>query len=233
MQRAGYNGQDRPTRVHPVLLGIPQLLPHNRPNIHGDLRGVSSTTFSEATTGDFTDQPTAKEGRGNMHLEDIEKSRYRKRFRIVFVAIVVVLAIVALGTSTLLIAIFGTPGESHFWLNLAGVVVGGGVVALALIKLREHPYLREVVYVWDLKQQLNQVYRKQAKIEPLVEQNDPDAIAIMYFFYRGSQQLYELDDNTITMDTITLKIRALERRIEELGLDITTDSFSKAMLERF
>jgi hypothetical protein len=168
-----------------------------------------------------------------MHLEDIDKSRYRQRFRIVFVAIALVLAIVALGTSTLLIAIFGTPGESHFWLNLAGVVVGGGVVALSLIKLRGHPYLREVVYVWDLKQQLNQVYRKQAKIEPLVEQNDPDAIAIMYFFYRGSQQLYELDDNTITMDTIMLKIRALERRIEELGLDITTDTFNKTMLERF
>jgi hypothetical protein len=168
-----------------------------------------------------------------MHLEDIDKSRYRQRFRIVFVAIVAVLTIVALGTSTLLIALFGTPGESHFWLNLAGVVVGAAVVALTLIKLREHPYLREVVYVWDLKQQLNRIYRKQRQIEPLVEKNDPDAIATMYFFYRGSQQLYELDDNTITMDTIGLQLRALERRIEELGINITTDSFRESMLERF
>lgn len=168
-----------------------------------------------------------------MHLEDIDKSRYRQRFRIVFVAIVAVLTVVALGTSTLLIALFGTPGESHFWLNLAGVVVGAAVVALTLIKLRQHPYLREVVYVWDLKQQLNRIYRKQRQIEPLVEKNDPDAIATMYFFYRGSQQLYELDDNTITMDTIGLQLRALERRIEELGINITTDSFRESMLERF
>jgi len=168
-----------------------------------------------------------------MQLEEIDKSRYRQRFRIVFVAIVIVLTIVALGTSTLLIALLGTPGESHFWLNLAGVVVGAGVVALTLLKLRRHPYLHEVVYVWDLKQQLNQIYRKQNKIEPFVEENDPDAIAIMYFFYRGSQQLYELDDNTITMDTIALKLRALERRIEDLGITITTDSYRKAMLERF
>jgi hypothetical protein len=168
-----------------------------------------------------------------MHLEDIDKSLYRRRFRFVFVAIVVVLTIVALGTSTLLIKLLGTPGGSHFLLNLAGVVVGAAAVLLTLIKLRQHPYLREVVYVWDLKQQLNQIYRKQRKIEPLVEENDPEAIAIMYFFYRGSQQLYELDDNTITMDTIGLKLRALERRIADLGINITTDSFRKVMLERF
>lgn len=168
-----------------------------------------------------------------MHLQDIDKSRYRQRFRIVFAAIAVVLAVVALGTSTLLIAIFGTPGASHFWLNLAGVVVAAAVVVLTLMRLRHHPYLHEVAYVWDLKQQLNRIYRKQAKIEPRVEENDPDAIAIMYFFYRGSRQLYELDDNTITMDTIGLKQRALERRIEELGLRITPESFRDTMLERY
>ena len=168
-----------------------------------------------------------------MHLEDIDKSRYRQRFRIVFVAIVVVLTIVSLGTSTLLIALLGTPGEPHFLLNLAGVGIGAAVVVLTLIKLRQHPYLREVAYVWDLKQQLNQIYRKQRKIEPLVEKNDPDAITIMNFFYRGSQQLYELDDNTITIDRIVLEIRALERRIEDLGITVTTDSYRKAMLDRF
>lgn len=168
-----------------------------------------------------------------MHLEDIDKSRYRQRFRIVFAAIVVVLTIVSLGTSTLLIALLGTPGESHFWLNLAGVVVGAAAVVLTLMKLRQHPYLHEVVYVWDLKQQLNQIYRKQRHIEPFVEKNDPEAIAIMYFFYRGSQQLYRLDDNTITMDTIALELRALERRIDDLRINITTDSYQKAMLERF
>jgi hypothetical protein len=168
-----------------------------------------------------------------MRLEEIDKSRYRQRFRIVFVAIVLVLTVVSLGTSTLLIALFGTPGESHFWLNLAGVVVGAAVVALTLTRLRQHPYLREVVYVWDLKQQLNRIYRKQRQIEPLVEENDPDAIAIMYFFYRGSQQLYQLDDNTITMDTIALQLRALERRIDDLGIKVTTDSFRESMLERF
>lgn len=168
-----------------------------------------------------------------MHLQEIDKSKYRQRFRVVFVAIVIVLATVALGTSALLIALLGTPGESHFWLNLAGVVVGAAVVALILIQLRQHPYMHELAYVWDLKQQLNLIYRKQRKIEPLLEQNDLDAIRVMYFFYRGSKQLYELDDNTITMDTLSLKLRALENRIDELGVTVTTDDYDKAMLERF
>lgn len=170
---------------------------------------------------------------GFLRLQEIDKSRYRQRFRVVFIAIVIVLTVVALGTSTLLIAVFGTPGESHFWLNLAGVIVGAAVVVLALMRLRQHPYLHEVVYVWDLKQALNQIHRKQRKIEPLVEENDPDAITTLYFFYRGSQQLYQLDDNTITMDSIALKLRALEQRIEELGITVTTDSYRASMLERF
>jgi hypothetical protein len=168
-----------------------------------------------------------------MQLQDIDKTRYRQHFRTVFAAIVVVLTAVSLGSSTLLIAVFGTPGESHFWLNLAGVVVGAAVVALTLMRLRDHPYLHEVVYVWDLKQQLNRIYRKQRNIEPRVDDNDPDAIAIMYFFYRGSKQLYELDDNTITLDSIGVKLKALERRIEDLGLQITTDSYRATMLERY
>ena len=168
-----------------------------------------------------------------MRLQEIDKSKYRQRFRVVFIAIVLVLTVVALGTSTLLIAVFGTPGESHFWLNLAGVVVGAAVVVLTLMRLRQHPYLREVAYVWDLKQALNQIYRRQRKIEPLAETNDPDAIATMYFFYRGSQQLYELDDNTITMDSIALKLRALEHRIEALGITVTTDTYRAELLERF
>jgi hypothetical protein len=168
-----------------------------------------------------------------MHLQDIDKSNYRKRFRVVFAAIVVVLTAVSLGTSTLLIALLGTPGQSHFWLNLAGVVVGAGAVALILMKLRDHPYMREVVYVWDLKQQLNQIHRKKRKIEPLVEENDPDAITIMYFFHAGSKQLYELDDNTITMDSIELKLKALERQIASLNLDITADNYRPSLLERF
>ena len=168
-----------------------------------------------------------------MQLKEIDKGRYRKNFRLVFAGIVLVLTVVALGSSTLVIHFVGTPGESHFWFNLGGVVFAAVVVVFMLTKLRDHPFMLEVVYVWDLKQQLNRIYRKQNKIEPLIEDDHRDAMVVMNFFYRGSKQLYELDDNTITMDTLGIKLRALEKRMEGLGMSMSTDAYHPDMLEQF
>lgn len=168
-----------------------------------------------------------------MQLKTIDKSRYSKHLKIVFAAIVVTLLVLTLGTSTLLIQLFSTANASHFWFNLAGVVVAAAVVIFVLQKFRRHPFLHEVVYVWDLKQMLNRIYRKQRKIEPLIEENDLNAMIIMNFQYRGSKQLYELDDNTITMEGLMIKLKALEKRMEAAGLSTSTNEFNPAMLERF
>ena len=74
----------------------------------------------------------------------------------------------------------------------------------------------EVVYVWDLKQQLNKIRRKQRKIEAAIENNDKDAMIIMNFMLHGSKQLYELDDNTITMDDLLIKIQVHNERMEKV-----------------
>ncbi|RKZ65721.1 MAG: DUF3087 domain-containing protein [Gammaproteobacteria bacterium] len=168
-----------------------------------------------------------------MQLREIDKTRYRKHLRIVFAGIVAVLLIVTLAASTLFIYFFSSPEASHFFHNLAGVVAAAAVVIFVLNKLRQHPFMSEVVYVWDLKQQLNRVYRKQHKIEALVEDNDHDAMIIMNFMYRGSKQLYQLDDNTITMEGLLGKIRVLDKRMEAAGLSLSTESYYPAMLDRF
>ena len=43
--------------------------------------------------------------------------------------------------------------ESHFTLNLAGFVVAVLLVAYAVYRFRDHPFMDEVVYVWNLKKQ--------------------------------------------------------------------------------
>lgn len=168
-----------------------------------------------------------------MRLIEIDKQRYRKHFNVVFGAVVAALIVVSLATSTLLIEMLGTPGESHFWLNLSGVLVAAIVVVLVLLKLRGHPFMREVVYVWDLKQQLNRIYRKQRKLQAAVKNNDPDALVIMNFFYRGSKQLYELDDNLITHDELVDKIRHHDKLLGSAGLSTSPDGFEPQMLSRF
>ncbi len=168
-----------------------------------------------------------------MKLREIDKSRYRKHSRLLFFAIVGALVVIALGSSTLLIHWLGTPGETHFSLNLTGVVLAVIVVTYAVYQFRGHPFMVEVVYVWNLKKQLNAIYRKQRKIEPLIEDNNVDAMVIMNYMYQGSKQLYELDDNTITMDELLIKASHLRDKTEENRLEIVTDDYTPDLLERF
>jgi hypothetical protein len=91
----------------------------------------------------------------------------------------------------------------------------------------------EVVYVWNLKKQLNLIYRKQHKIEPLIEDNNVDAMVIMNYMYQGSKQLYELDDNTITMSDLAIKTSHLNTKLEEKGLKLNTDDYDSGLLAQF
>ena len=168
-----------------------------------------------------------------MKLRQIDKNRYRKHYKIVFSAIVIALIVISLVSSTLLISWLGSPDESHFILNLTGVVVAALLVLYALYRYREHPFMDELVYVWNLKKQLNRIYRKQHKIEPLIEDDNLDAMVIMNYMYQGSKQLYELDDNTITLDDLAIKTRHLNTKLEEKELKLTTDDYTSGLLAQF
>lgn len=168
-----------------------------------------------------------------MQLRKIDKTLYRKRLRVVFTGIAVSLMIISVTSSTLFIDLFSNPDASNFFYNLAGVAFAAVIVIIVLNKLRQHPYMLEVVYVWDLKQQLNRTHRKLHKIETAVENNNHDAMNVLNFMYRGSKQLYELDDNTITMENLMSKIRVLDQRMEDAGLSLSTDTYSPTLLDKF
>lgn len=168
----------------------------------------------------------------SMRLRPIDKARYQTRFRMVFVAIVAALLVISLSTSTALITTLSTPEASHFWHNLGGVVFAACMVAIVLNQLRAHPYLEEVFYVWDLKHALNRIHRKMKAVEAKVAEQDREAMIVLNFMYHGSRQLYELDDNTITMDTLLPKLMAHEQKMQDAGIDTSTDLYQPAMLER-
>ena len=168
-----------------------------------------------------------------MQLKEINKVRYIKHYRIIFAGIAFVLLIIAPATSALIINLFSNPEGSYFFHNLSGVLVGVAIVTFLLNKFRQHPFMYEVMYVWELKKQLNKIHRKQKKIEAAIENNDKDAMIIMNFMLHGSKQLYELDDNTITMEDLLRKIQIHDERMEAAGLSLSTDTYNPAMLERF
>jgi len=167
-----------------------------------------------------------------MPLQSIDKTTYRKRLNRVIVAIIIILLFFTLGSSTLLIELFGEPGGSNFILNLIGLGIGASIIGFLFYRYNRHPYLYEVMYVWRLKQELNRIYRKTAKLKLAVEENNPDALIIMNFSLKGSEQLYELDDNDLTLSDLRVEIKALDRKIEMLGLNISTDDYHKDLLSQ-
>lgn len=168
-----------------------------------------------------------------MKLKEIDKARYRKHLNIVMFSMAVALIIIAQGTSALFIYVFSQPDASHFYHIIAAVAAAAAIVIYVVNKYRHHTYMTEVVYVWNLKQQLNKIQRKQRKIKPAVESDDKDAMIVMNFMYRGSKQLYELDDNTITIEDLDLLIKALDHRMERAGLSLSTDLFKPGLLDQY
>jgi len=168
-----------------------------------------------------------------MKLKEIDKTRYRKHLNVVFFSMAVALIVIAQINSALFIYLFSEPEESHFYHIMAAVASAAAIVVYVVNKYRNHPYMSEVVYVWDLKQQLNKIQRKKKKIVEAVEAGNKDAMMIMNFMYRGSKQLYELDDNTITIDDLVVHMSAHDQCMEKAGLSLSTDSYKPEMLDQF
>ena len=168
-----------------------------------------------------------------MKLQDINKSRYRKHINIVIVALIVSLMAMALSFGQLFIAMLGSEGGDNFIFNVSGVVLASVICLLVLLNIRQHEFMTEVYYVWQLKQGMNKIYRKLKKVEAAKDEGDIDAIIVLNFYYAASNQLFKLDDNTITMDSLQIEINKLQELIESKNLKISTQDYDPSMLERY
>ncbi|WP_144210800.1 DUF3087 family protein [Shewanella donghaensis] len=174
-----------------------------------------------------------------MQLMSVEKVQYRKRLNVVLVSLVASLALLSLGFGTLLIGIFGNDsvvsGEStgHFHLNLLAVILAVITCSLVMNFYKNHDYLKEIYWVWKLKQLHNRIYRKLAKIKLAASDNDPTALTILLFYYTTQKQVFELDNNTLTLATVQTDITAVESQIASLNLSIGVDDFSETLVDNF
>ena len=122
-----------------------------------------------------------------MQLIEINKTRYRRHLNRVIVACITVLAVGSLTLSQALIALFPDESGSHFHWNLLGVIVSSVTIGWILHKYRTHDYMREVVYVWELKQALNKINRKMPKLKIAADAGNGDALLAIHYSYAGSR----------------------------------------------
>lgn len=168
-----------------------------------------------------------------MQLIDINKARYRKHLNRVIIGCGLALAAGSLAISQTLIALFPDESGSHFHWNLLGVIVTSISIGWALNKYRTHDYMTEVVYVWELKQALNKITRKMAKLKAAGREGDPQALLAIHYSYAGSRLLWQLDDNTITMDELAIKQAELDSVAEKFNVTLNADDYDEAILKQY
>jgi hypothetical protein len=168
-----------------------------------------------------------------MQLQDIDKALYRKRMNIIMACTVAVLLLTSLSVSNILIASFGSEvNGDNFWWNVIGVVSGLGVVGVLYKIMAPKPFMAEVNYVRSLKREMNRIYRSSKKVQAALAENDKNAIIISYFNLQACKQVYQLDNNTLTIDELNEKIRLLDAQIESLGLEISTDDYRPELVKQ-
>ncbi|WP_209328544.1 DUF3087 domain-containing protein [Pseudoalteromonas sp. PA2MD11] len=168
-----------------------------------------------------------------MKLIQIDKARYRKHLNQVIIACVIALAVGSLAISQTLIVLFPDPSGSHFHWNLLGVVVCSLLVGFVLNKYRNHDYMTEIVYVWELKKALNKITRKMPKLKAAGREGNADALLAIQYSYAGSRLLWQLDDNTITMDELAIKQAELDSVAQQYNLTLDVDKYDEKILNQY
>ncbi|MBY5922023.1 DUF3087 family protein [Ferrimonas balearica] len=172
-----------------------------------------------------------------MELRKIEASHYRRQVNQVTLGFVMALAVLSVAFGSLLIALFGqgavTPGEStgNFHLNLMGVVLALALCSALLAGLKDKPFMADVVYVWQLKQMHNRIYRKLKAVEAAAEQGDVNAMSVLDFYHRSRELVYRLDNNTLTLSAVARDQEKLAALVAQH--QATLPPFDAAMLDRF
>ncbi|GAA6185433.1 DUF3087 domain-containing protein [Aliiglaciecola sp. NS0011-25] len=168
-----------------------------------------------------------------MHLIDINKARYRKRLNRIILSCVIIFALGSLVISQLLIWLFPDPSGSHFHWNFLGVLITAITIGWLLNKYRSNEFMTEVVYVWELKKALNKINRKMTQIKAAGQKGNIDALITLQYSYAGSRQLWQLDDNTITMDELAIHQAELDAIASQYNLTLDANDYNEEMLKQF
>ncbi len=168
-----------------------------------------------------------------MQLMNIDKARYRKNLNIVIVGFIATLLALALLFGQLLILSFEQEGVNNFRYNLLGAVLSLLACMAVLHTLKMSNFFKEIYYVWQIKQLQNLIYRKVKKVKKAAKNLEQDALIILTFYYQSQQQVYQLDDNTLTISKVNKDLADLQETITNNNLTISVEQFDKKLITSF
>jgi hypothetical protein len=166
-----------------------------------------------------------------VELRNINKTEYKRRLNRLQGGAVIALLLMALGFSELYRALW-SHGESSTLLNAAAVITAALILAGWFQTVKHQPWLADIRYTWNLKQELNRIYRRSRKLEAALAENNPQALCIQYFSLHGSRHLYTIEDNTLTLPELNEKIAEFDQRLQQLGLHISVADYHPDLLDK-
>jgi len=168
-----------------------------------------------------------------MQLMNIDKALYRKHLNIVIVGFISTLLVLALIFGQLLIMGFGQEEVNNFRYNLLGVILSLLACMAILHTLKTSDFFKEIYYVWQIKQLQNLIYRKLKKIKAAAKDAEQEALIILTFYYQSQQQVYQLDDNTLTIEKVNQDLADIQEIIANKNFTINAEQFDKKLLASY
>jgi predicted alpha/beta-fold hydrolase len=163
----------------------------------------------------------------------IDKLRYRAHLKRLTITAMLLLLCISLGSSTLLITLFGGPSGSNFWLNAAGVLIALVSLMMVFQRLRNRPWFYEIDYVLRIKQQLTAIQRRLPLITESANSGDINACIVLAFYYEASAQIWQLDDNTLLLADLLQQQTEFSSQLTERHLTIDAAAFNANLLDQW
>jgi hypothetical protein len=147
--------------------------------------------------------------------------------------IIALFTTLAMGLATLSVHLFGTPGGNNTVWNLGGVLTGLALtVALVRQVLSRQPWMAAARYSWQLKRNLMRVTNCMHLVEAGVAAANPSAIKLLRFYHLGLTEMHWLDGNDTGLAELAPQRRALETRMQALGIPLEQSGFDPDWLTR-
>lgn len=166
-----------------------------------------------------------------MTLPVIDKAQYKKRLNWLQGSAVVLLMLSALLFSNVLVSNYGSD-ESNLWLNATAVLLSVLLLSLLFALIKNRPWMADIRYIMQLKQRLNRIYRASKVVDAALANDQTNAIIVRYFSLHASKYLYQLEDNTLTLEELQQQIDALDEQIARLQLTLSVDDYSDDILQQ-
>ncbi|WP_221796034.1 DUF3087 family protein [Oceanobacter mangrovi] len=165
-----------------------------------------------------------------MELKSIDKPSYKKHLNLLQFGGVALLLVLALGLSSLYRSWWGN-GESNTGLNLLAVITAVVVLAALFSLIRQQPWMADIRYTWQLKQELNRIYRHSKVLEKALADGDENAFRVHFFSLHGSLHLYRIEDNTLTVPELQEKIAELDETLRQRQLVVSVADYRPELID--